>query len=389
MEPPRYLYIDSLRGWAILLVILTHAALGQAAIDGLVGVNVGPGLMLPSALATFCGAAVFGVPLFFVATALSQYFSWRTREITDAASLRDYFIRRFFRIAPLFYAAIAFYLWLFGWGPRAFAPTGIGLSDVLVTAIFMHGWKWNAINSVVPGAWSLGATAMFYVGLPVLIAIMRSRWLFAITTLSAVGLSQALELYVQARNAVHGPLGWFGFPAEAVVFLFGLWAARWIWARKELRPPLPTPFGRALSVALFLALIVALPFIHIPVKLIAYRMQFAGLAALLCAALHFYPVPVLVGRPIAAIGRRSYSMFVLHFALLSPVFRVASKIAGPLFGMHGAVGLLVVYFSLLLVASALVGAITYALIERPFIGAGQRLIDRLNARPSGEAMISA
>jgi hypothetical protein len=83
----RFAYIDALRGYAILGVILVHT----------------------SQYSGFDSQAAFGargVQLFFVASALTLMFSWHERH--DGATA--FFVWRIFRIVPMFWVSIPIYL---------------------------------------------------------------------------------------------------------------------------------------------------------------------------------------------------------------------------------------------------------------------------------------
>ena len=50
-----------------------------------------------------------GVQLFFVMSALTLFLSLDSRRRTEARPVANFFVRRFFRIAPFFYAGALFY----------------------------------------------------------------------------------------------------------------------------------------------------------------------------------------------------------------------------------------------------------------------------------------
>ena len=94
----------------------------------------------------------------------------------DLAAARSFYLRRFFRIAPLFWIAIVFYLLVTrGRGITNFAPDGVGASDVLLTFFFLHSSSVTAYNSVVPGGWSIAVEMQFYLLFPLLIYLFRRR----------------------------------------------------------------------------------------------------------------------------------------------------------------------------------------------------------------------
>lgn len=88
-------HIDSIRGIAVLLVVLVHSSITV------------PNLVFPVKLASLYGQ--MGVQLFFVASAFTLCLSYELRQHERQANLK-YAIRRFFRIAPAYYLGIAFHV---------------------------------------------------------------------------------------------------------------------------------------------------------------------------------------------------------------------------------------------------------------------------------------
>jgi peptidoglycan/LPS O-acetylase OafA/YrhL len=156
-ETEHLAFVDALRGWAFLGVLLVH---------------VQTILPLPHRLRQLAGAANYGVQLFFVVSALTLFMSYQARRQRDRRPLAAFFIRRLFRIAPLFWLAVPTYLAFLGTGPRDSAPTGIHLGQILATLAFVHGWYPTSINSVVPGGWSIAVEMNFYLLLPVCFVIL-------------------------------------------------------------------------------------------------------------------------------------------------------------------------------------------------------------------------
>jgi peptidoglycan/LPS O-acetylase OafA/YrhL len=362
LEPEHYRFIDALRGWAILLVILTHAAQGQFAADALgEAAPQSAVLALPFWLQAICAAAGSGVHLFFVVSALSLALSWRARSEPGWAA---YLIRRFWRIAPMFYAGILLYLFLYGFRPRLYAPQGITPQDVALTFGFMHGWSMAALNSVVPGDWSIAAEAMFYVILPPLLILGRTPRRLAFLMIGFVLMAQ-LSHWLQPG---FGPLGNAGFPSQAAVFLFGLAAAQ------AMDRPVPARGAAALAVFGFLCF--GLPLLHLPEAILAYQLQFGALAGLLCVLLHRAKTPLLVNEPLIRLGRISFSIYILHFALLAPVLAAARDLVS---GASDVV-LLAVYYPLLVAIAASSASGAHTWIERPGIRFGRFLVAQLERR---------
>src|ERR1700733_7252186 len=95
VDPERFAYIDAVRGLAFLAVLCAHIAMS---------VNV-PGRVILM-------GGMFGVQLFFLASAITLCYSMDARSKVEARPVLSFYLRRLFRIAPLFWLAMLFY-WLF------------------------------------------------------------------------------------------------------------------------------------------------------------------------------------------------------------------------------------------------------------------------------------
>jgi len=221
----KYAFIDALRGWAILAVVFFHTA-----------VVVAPGSNL---LTMVKEQGARGVQLFYIASALTIFLSMRGRAGEDDAT-RKFFIRRFFRIAPLFYLAMIAYLIGYGFGPRAGAPYGLNGWHILWTATFLNGWHPEMINSVVPVGWSIAVEMTFYLFAPLLFARIKNIRHALLLVLVALILMKLLRDLLFLR---YPPFTLNTSTSCACIFICGssrnclslLWAS---WStRPSLKPP--------------------------------------------------------------------------------------------------------------------------------------------------------
>src|SRR4030088_3596129 len=91
----KYNWIDFGRGIAILLVIMVHT---------------GQSFASSNLLRSFTESGMMGVQLFFILSAITLFNSYNNRYEKDGTDRNKYFfIRRFFRIAPLYYFFAVFY----------------------------------------------------------------------------------------------------------------------------------------------------------------------------------------------------------------------------------------------------------------------------------------
>jgi peptidoglycan/LPS O-acetylase OafA/YrhL len=155
-KPGRLRGLDSLRGIAISLVIIFHVQLHFSA----------PGLVGKMALLGYNG-----VQLFFIVSGITMCYMWAARR-SETWETGKFLIRRLCRIAPPFWFAIAFYML---WRETGYSNLEPATStDVLLTALLVHGFSPHAINLVVPGGWSIAAEAGFYVLFPLLVSRLRT-----------------------------------------------------------------------------------------------------------------------------------------------------------------------------------------------------------------------
>ncbi|GHV49909.1 hypothetical protein AGMMS49579_02660 [Spirochaetia bacterium] len=154
----RFDYIDVLRGIAILGVVAVHTC------------QYGTFDMPKISLITLLGNGASGVQLFYLASAFTLFLSLKTRIGVEHQPIKYFFIRRFFRIAPMYYIAIIVYLVLDGFGPRYWLgdAKGISIANIVSNVLFLHGFNPYWITSLVPGGWSVAVEMMFYAILPLL-----------------------------------------------------------------------------------------------------------------------------------------------------------------------------------------------------------------------------
>lgn len=365
---PHYHYVDALRGYAILLVITVHAS--QAAI----------GLGWPWRQLFDQGAR--GVQLFFVASALTLLMSWHARN--DGAL--PFYVRRCFRILPMFWLALVFFVALNGFEPRYFAPNGIGPVHVLVTALSLHGWHPETITSVVPGSWSIADEMTFYLLFPPLVFLIRGWRSAALALILAMLLSNALFAFVGSNRS----LMWHGqsdalvstfihlwFPTQFPVFLVGFLVYFFI---REWRGRLSL---WALRVMLLCAVstMVALCFVsessfhgfHL-MPAVYYAICFGLFTFCLAEGVGGW----LVNAPICFLGKVSFGAYLWHFAILETLSRLARSGVDPLnlLGEPHGMPFFIMFFPSLLASTVFLSAITYRLVERPMIEAGNRLLRR-------------
>lgn len=366
--------LDGLRGVAILLVVLTHCSGGwQAALSLTQNTQLwAPTFDLPRWLGVVAGQAVHGVTLFFVVSAFTL-----TLSLAQGADLRRYVIRRIARVAPGYWLAGIAYTLAAGLVARLWAPDGVAPSDLAVAAVFGSAWQGGASMAVVPGGWSVSCEVAFYAALPLLLWAIQGRlWRAAALTVMA---SVAVQIAAWHGIATHA---WSYAPqyinpmVQAPVFLCGITAALLI--RRFSLPYLPyRPY-----VLLALA-ILAVPFNPIGEWYLQHHLAFAALVAVAVALSATHPPRLLASAVMRRVGEVSYSMYLVHFALLSPSLWLAERLVPadhwPTLAVH----------LLLTTSTSFVAAtILHRWVEVPGIALGRVLIRRLPSNKLPELVYS-
>ena len=355
-SPRHFDYINALRGYAILMVIAVHTA--TAFPD------------LPNWLAKILTQGARGVQLFFVTSALTLSMSWVARNETAA----NFYTRRLFRIAPMFWIAIIFFLWLNGTAPSNYAPYGIGFTHIAMTALLVQGFWPDTISSVVPGGWSVADEVIFYALFPAIVPpLLKASWKSLIIVAVAViviaprlsGLFEYGFSYLfpgsESVAGIYFSLWWF--PRQLPCFIFGIMLFRFSAEGRSI----PVSVARC-ACFLAMALMLFIPFLDgvkyaMPLGLVTiYGIVFS----LFAFSLMYWPNSPLIGRPIEWIGKVSYSAYFIHF--------VALRILPLLPSTGWPVVDLAYMFSIQVLVTVGFSSLTYLMIEKPMIRLGGLLI---------------
>jgi peptidoglycan/LPS O-acetylase OafA/YrhL len=359
-------YVDVLRGVAILMVIIIHTSLPVSGLSTFVGYIDRYGQM--------------GVQLFFVASAYTLCHSFVGRA-DEQKPLISFFIRRFFRIAPLYYFAIAIYFLL---EPVIHILSIIDLPDstynfasIGANILFMHGFIVAANNNIVPGGWSIGTEMAFYALFPLLFALFS--WAYQqwgiLSLYSLVGLSICLNILGQLTiehflsiSIVNNGFIYFNLINQLPVFLLGMT----IFFHHQNRTPLLCPVSVQIGCFIAMTIVVAIAIQQPQNWILRIIPVCSGISFMLL--LNILKESNYSNSFLEQIGRVSYSMYIFHFMfawyLVVGIVMLLGKEILPEF---------VLIFSVVLVTGLTysIAKLSQKYIEIPGIQLGKILISKL------------
>jgi len=368
-------WIDVLRGIAILMVILIHVG------------TYTHGLQRP--ITNFTDYGSRGVELFFIVSAFTLF-----RTVSKKFNAKSFYIRRFARIAPMFFLALIFYAILGYFGLWKWRNEG-GVTTYMLIIAFLHGFSPYGYNSLVPGGWSVSCEFLFYYSLPFLAFFCRGfRSTLIVLCLALteaaiwtriyqghigpflIGLTASLDPSGSVADFVNR-----AFLYQVPVFVTGM-----------LLVYINTDVIRhsCASSKIWTSAFRGLPFLAVTILIAAaasgnavLQSRTATILILFSLVLGFSLSPrnVLVNKPMILIGKYSYSIYLVHFIFLDPYTKLTTR----LLPNHAPILQLIVAYGLVATSSYIIAMLTYRFIEDPFIKLGHRLSYAVGARnrPTG------
>jgi peptidoglycan/LPS O-acetylase OafA/YrhL len=354
-------YIDALRGLAVLAVLIVHTY------------HFGDNTHLPALFAAFVNKGIYGVQLFFFISAFTLFLSVNARYDKEKHFKGNFFIRRFFRIAPMFYLEVIYYLWQNG------TDNGFWLGDdgkvttanIVSNFFFVQGFKPSWINSIVPGGWSVAVEMVFYLFIPFLFYRIKNTQQAAVFFFICLAIRLVLDVVFHKIHPIHNDALWYlylyyYFPSQLSVFALGI---LFYFVIKDNYKLTLNP-----CLILITAIVLLVHFAAVPVipEHVAFTIAFFVLAIALIKCEY----KIIVNRFTAYMGKISYSVYLTHFAVFYWLnkFNLVNYLAGQ--GSTVAVFNFVIRFLLVMILSALLSTILHYLIELPGQRLGYRIIKK-------------
>ena len=381
--PQKFAYIDALRGYAVLLVITIH-----------VGGSIAE---LPYPLRRLTDFGWHGVQLFFLISCVTLMLSWKSDERKGIANPFDFWLRRFFRIAPMYYVAAGCYFLI--------APPAHGFDAIqlLASMLFVNAWhpQLTPTNpaqwTVVPGGWSIGVEFTFYLLFPVLVVLIQNlrKALIAFAVAVVIG-SLANYIAWGLLEPGNGPVAtenflYFWFPNQLSIFALGAVLYFLLdYFNKNPDCAVALLLRRnhmilALGCILCMAALTYLPLpnrlppeapFFVP-RLLAASFVFMAFTCILA----LQPRSFFINRAICSLGKVSFSAYLIHFAVIWKLPDYVPAAFDITATGWNAIGVFFVLWAVAVPLTYVLSWVTFKAIEEPMIAVGRAL--QLRRKPIG------
>ena len=373
-------YIDALRGIAALSILIYH-------LYGVV--NIATNWIYPIQIIPerFIGLTMAGVPLFFIISSFTLYLSLDNK-LGERRKFLKFYIRRFFRIAPLFYVLLI-YVMLDELIIQKRAPSRL---EVLSNFTFTFNLIPQYAKSLFSDGWTVGVEMLFYLFLPLIYIKVNNIRRSIIFFIGVYFLSQAGKQLVgmiigedvmrsttinyDLYNFFHwAPI----FPIGIICYLiYKLYLPK---VKREYRTPATLSMFLISIVILFytinnldLSLAISDRFEPL-VKLTNMQIMSPIAFCLMILSLSLFANRIIVNRITRFYGMISYSFYLVHPFLVDPLRPAYSYIYAHTIFSTDLSFCLCLLITLLIVTP--VSLITYRFIESPGMRYGKRIIAKL------------
>ncbi len=354
----KFNYINAIRGIAILAVIMIHTS------------QYGD-FNVPNFIAIIVSKGGRGVQLFYLASAFTLFYSYSKRFDKEKSPNFNFFLRRFFRIAPMYYLGIIYYLFQDGFGPRYWLgdESHISILNIFSNVTFLHGFNPYWITSIVPGGWSIAVEMSFYFILPLLFAKIKNLNTAIIYFACSLILNLLLFIFLIRYPLISDSRLWgdylfLYFPNQVPVFFLGI-MLYFIIIKKEGLSNISN-----LSILLIMALFIIQLILGIQ-SIFPNHVLFGIVFLFFIIVLSKYQFTPIVNPVINYIGKISFSMYLVHFAVLHWLtnFNFINYFSNGLLNY-------ITRYGIVVVLSILISSILYKLVEIPFQKFGKIIIDQ-------------
>ncbi len=311
----------------------------------------------------------FAVQLFFALSAFSLCIRYQDN-LSSSGKIGQFYLRRYLRIAPLFYAMMLTYAarrFYYGWDQPS-------ISEIALNVTFLFPLVPGKHESLVAAGWSLGLEMMFYALFPLIVARVSNLRQATLLFVASVAI-QGVVGYWLFKIQLTPNFSWMAFPVQLPFFLLGVvlfqmyrgvdtWSARQqVVSAVSIASVAVAAVWIGLSINLFETRIDGWPVLR---PLLGYVL------GALILAFAFYSFPLLVNRATVYLGEISYGVYLIHPLMIrlvgAPVHEAGQSTATVIMTV--------------LVATVMAASLSYHCLEKPFMHLQRRKSNKFQSAPA-------
>lgn len=329
-----------------------------------------------------------GVPLFYVLSGFVLMYGYQNK-LTDKPSIEIFYIKRYFRIAPLFYSLLI--LWIII--QKIKYGNSTSLESIIINITLLFGLSPEHHQSIVWAGWSIGVEFLFYLIFPLLALIIRN--IKTSITFLAISILISSSFYNGATLSNFGSYAYKNIITHMPHFLSGI-TAFLIWKKTGFIK------DKNKSTILLITCITLIAITTTPeiqkfitsqnlIRIDQYIWSIIFLLLILSTCLH--ERRIITNKITLFAGKISFSLYLIHpivIATTGDLYWESRKI------IHSDTTALLLYTATVIILTTATSAITYSLIEKNGMLLGNKIIKhyknknyRVDTIKSGESYFSA
>lgn len=303
MTPRKLDFVSALRGLAALYVAAFHLRFATL-----------PMVHVPDWLEPAVAYGRTGVTLFFVLSAFTLSLSMSSRQ-DEQAPVLNFYIRRIFRIVPLFYLWIALTMLRDG---VIFHGAHYSIWDIAINLLMVFNFFPGHESGIAYASWSIGVEMLFYAAFPFVFATCRTWRGTAAWLIASLAIAEFWRWLTISIHPIAWPFPYIGILNQFPVFIMGFVTYHAYIALRD-------------HISAKLVGIVAIILAGAGTYLLAYTFKVdrvesslylrALTCGLLILGLGLMPMKIIVNRWMVFVGEISFSVYLSHTTGLFVVIR--------------------------------------------------------------------